>query len=93
MFTALIDKYGIEEVTKVIKTNVSGSFLDIGLGLGLKSDQISQLINHQVNGSARLQAIISEVEISDGKRQTLIRVLLVCADLNLLGGIRDDLPY
>ncbi|XP_062519893.1 mitogen-activated protein kinase kinase kinase 7-like isoform X2 [Corticium candelabrum] len=91
-FEALIDKYGIEEVTRVIKSNVSGSNLEIGLGLGLKADQINQLTNPHAIGSAKLQAIISEVEKSDGKRQTLIRVLLVCGDLKLLGGILDDFP-
>ncbi|XP_062515948.1 uncharacterized protein LOC134191355 [Corticium candelabrum] len=90
--TALIqNKDGRKKLTRVIKKNVSGSYLEIGLEVGLKKDRIDELANPQPTGHAKLQAILCEIQQDEGEERMLRKVLEACEYLHIMGDIRDDL--
>ena len=92
LFTALIqDKEGRKKLTRVIKNNVSGSYLEIGLEAGLKQNVIDEKANAQTSGHAKLQAVLGAIMEDVGEKEMLRIVLKACKELGIMGGIRDDL--
>lgn len=87
----LIARYGLAAIKESVLKNMPINYMEIGIGLGLKKNNINGLTMSIPTYRGKVEAIIGDVQQNVGIDKMVVMLLRVCDPLDILGGVINDL--